>query len=264
MEEEAFRLGVIAGRRYYRKRRSNSDLPDLRKTKDEELVREARRSFRLSRERFPKTLYEKVIEKVTRNRKKGPFVATSGLKLDYYLNASTNFLDKRVASDIVSLLSHALEFVVIPWISKDDIPLCIVGPEMAGGAMVSQLCTSDFSSRVDDVEFVYMRKKRKTSGTLQQLEGPQSITSRDAKSTPMHAIWIDDCLSSGGSSVEGLNILKRDYNIDVKAMLFLIDRHEDRMKVSESRLISNFKALRDVFVCSIYDMSDIAKVIASE
>ena len=261
-------MGRIAGRRYVRSRRRRSKcsgfaLPDLKREKDEDLVKQARKSFRLSPEIFPKKLYENVIQKVTRNRKKGPFVATSGLKLDYYLNASTNFLDKRVASDIVSLLSYVLEFVVIPRVSKDGIPMCIVGPEMAGGAMVSQLCTSDVSSRVD-VEFVYMRKKRKTSGTLQQLEGPQSITSRDAKSTPMHAIWIDDCLSSGGSSVEGLNILRRDYNIQIKAMLFLIDRHEDRMKVCESRLISNFKALRDVFVCSIYDMSNIAKVIASE
>ena len=98
-------------------------------------------------------------------------------------------------------------------------------------------------------------------GTCQQLEGPTSVTSRNRKSKPIQCIWIDDCLSSGGSSVEGLEILKRDYNIDVTAMVFLIDRYEDRMKMTESRLISNFKVLKNIFVCSVYDMSQISKVI---
>ena len=259
-----YELGLRCGMAYFDDKKRNSkkvtELPDLRTKK---IVEESRKSFRLSPSRFPRELYRTVIEKVTKNRKRGPFIATSGLKLDYYLNASTNFLDKRVSSDILKIMSYTLEKIVIPSVREDGVPLCIVGSEMAGGVMVSQLCCSEFASRTD-CEFVYMRKKRKTSGTCQQLEGPQAITKRDGSSSRMHAIWIDDCLSSGGSSVEGLDILKRDYNIEIVGMLFLIDRHEDRKKVSETRLISNFTALRNVFVCSVYDMTDISRVIKSE
>ena len=46
--------------------------------------------------------------------------------------------------------------------------------------------------------------------------------------------------------MEGLNILKRDYNIDVRAM-FLIDRHEI-VKSVNPRLISNFEARVDLCV----------------
>ena len=134
---------------------------------------------------------------------------------------------------------------------------------MAGGAMVSQLCVHPEISTLG-IDLVYMRKNRKTSGTLQQLEGPKHVTSRTSTSAPSYAIWIDDCMSSGASSVVGKETLKRDYNIDVKACVYLIDRCVDRVNMPEKRLAIISNALRGVDIYATYDMGDIEKEIARE
>ena len=80
----------------------------------------------------------------------------------------------------------------------------VVGPEMAGGALVAQLAAlcgerSSSARLLPWCDFAYLRKQRKSSGAKQQLEGPSSITERTPRSVPRHAIIVDDALSTGTS-----------------------------------------------------------------
>ena len=69
----------------------------------------------------------------------GPFTATSGMILPYYLNATTNLMDRLAAPKITGLLLDVLvEIVLGPGGFTPADPLLIVGMEMAGGAMVAQ------------------------------------------------------------------------------------------------------------------------------
>ena len=67
------------------------------------------------------------------------------------------------------------------------------------------------SSQVNSLRFAYCRKKRKTSGTLQQLEAPTAITSRTPSSPPLKALWLDDANSTGSSLRDGVKLLKVRY-----------------------------------------------------
>ena len=241
----------------YKKRKQD------RMRRQEELAERFRVSYKISSKHFENC---NVRKRIAENRKIGPFVATSGLVLPYYLNVSTNFLDREIAGKINEVMFRMLKMTVVPALIKtfpDAIKrgTILVGPEMAGGVMVSQLCVHPHISELG-VDLVYMRKQRKTSGTCQQLEGPKHITSRNQSSPLAYAIWIDDCMSSGSSSVEGKKTLKRDYNIDVKACVYLIDRHIDRASMSADRLANIFTALRGVEIYAMFDMDDITKEIA--
>lgn len=69
----------------------------------------------------------------------GPFKATSGVLLPYYLNATTNFMDRLAAPKIMGiLLDLIVNIVLTPGGFTPTKPLLIVGMEMAGGAMVAQ------------------------------------------------------------------------------------------------------------------------------
>lgn len=226
---------------------------------------DARRSFAITksvfaREKSTMKLRNRVLEIIAMNRKIGPFKATSGMVLEYYLNLATNFLDKRVALLIVHLLNFALRSKVLPEIRSEGESCVLCGVEMAGGVMVGQLASSPQADSLD-CEFVYVRKARKLTGTMQQLEGPKVLTNRNPSSPPMNGIILDDCLSSGQSAADLVKVLKRDYNINVVAMLFLVDRHVDRRSLQDERLDSIFSQVSGVRIYSIYDMDDISHAI---
>ena len=89
------------------------------------------------------------------------------------LNAGTNFLDKRVAPVIARSLLDIIAHRCTGTYTPDDRVL-IVGMEVAGGMMVSQLAAIASVTHpvlTEMVDFVYCRKRRKASGTCQQLEG---------------------------------------------------------------------------------------------
>merc|ERR1711998_90613 len=84
---------------------------------------------------------------------------------------------------------------------------------------------------LDWCEFIYCRKERKSSGTCQQLEGPQHITDRTPESEPVPTVWLDDCMSSGGSMRDGAKLLKADYNMVLTGSIYLVDRSRDRVNL---------------------------------
>ena len=160
------------------------------------------------------------------------FSATSGAKLKYYMNISTNLLIpaisklttthlKRMVHTAMSELSNTI---------PNEADIYCIGPETAGGILVSQLCHSwnEQDEQLTPLNFIYLRKKRKTTGTEQQLEGPSFITNRTSKSALAYGIWLDDIVSTGNSLLQGKRLLRKEYNINVAAAIFLVDRSADR------------------------------------
>lgn len=74
--------------------------------------------------------------------------------------------------------------------------------------LASQLAALDEPELDTWLDFLYMRKTRKTTGTCQQLEGLQKFTDRTPDSPPLVGIWIDDVMSTGTSLLDGMNTLK--------------------------------------------------------
>ncbi len=127
--------------------------------------------------------------------------------------------------------------------------------------MVCQLASANNKKLNDSLDFVYVRKGRKTTGTAQQLEGPQKFTSRTPESPLLYALWVDDALSTGSSMLEGITMLKADYNIQVVAALYLVDRTKDRKNLEGVKQHLANEAFDNVKIVSIYDLQDIDDLI---
>lgn len=213
------------------------------------------------------TLYQDVLTGIAKNVKIGPFYATSGIVLAYYLNASTNFLDKTVAPKIIRLYEHYLDKCLKPLLPADTFEdgknVMCVGMETAGGMIVSQLCSLDSPVLNKYMDFVYMRKEKKSTGTCQQLEGPQIFTKRTKDSPKLNAIWVDDALSTGSSLAEGMEVLKRDYNIEVVACLYLVDRSKDRKNLPIEKQVLAHQKFENVAIKAIFDLDEVDERINS-
>ncbi|CAE8717014.1 unnamed protein product [Polarella glacialis] len=228
----------------------------------EKLVEKARSSCAMSGERLramlsEKSDYDKVLAACARNVKMGPWKATSGLTLEYYLNAATNMLDKEVAASITRMTLDVIRGCFRP---KDGSSLLVVGMEMAGGIMAGQcaaLAPITHPDLLSWCDFVYCRKERKTSGTCQQLEGPNQITSRTPESPAQSAIWVDDALSSGGSMRDGARLLKADYNIDLVGAVYLVDRSVDRKRLAIEKLGTADPILSHTETLALFDLEGV-------
>ena len=183
-------------------------------------------------------LYSEVRAGIVRNVKTQPggFKATSGVVLPYYLNLSTNFMDPQVAPKIVALASLMLLKLHPTIAASPDERVAVVGMEVAGGMLVSQLACTLNPELNGKFDFCYMRKTKKTTGTAQQLEGLKLFTDRTASSPPLKAIWVDDVNSTGSSLTSGIETLLADYNIDVAAALYVCDRSQDRMDLPAEKM----------------------------
>jgi orotate phosphoribosyltransferase len=194
----------------------------------------------------------------------GPFTATSGVVLPYYLNLATNFLDKEVAPAIVQLVEEEIDhYLKGEWkyYVPEDRPLLCLGMEVAGGIMVSQLASSSSGRLHGMLDFCYVRKERKSTGTKQQLEGPQLYTSRSADSAPIFAICIDDALSTGSSLHELVTMMWEGYRIRVVGALYLVDRTEDRAHLADEKQFLAREEMDQVAVRAIYSLAEIDREI---
>ena len=227
------------------------------------LLEQSKKSFAFKKEdaKVDEKLYQDVLTGISKNVKVGPFYATSGIVLAYYLNASTNFLDKTIAPKIAKIYEHYLEHCVKPALPAEALAdgknVVCIGMETAGGMLVSQLCSMDSPVLNKWMDFIYMRKEKKVTGTCQQLEGPQIFTKRTKDSPKLYAIWIDDALSTGSSLADGMEILRRDYNIEVCACLYLVDRSKDRKNLSIEKNILAQEKFGKMLIRAIYDLDEV-------
>jgi orotate phosphoribosyltransferase len=164
------------------------------------------------------------------------FTATSGVHLRYYVSLTTNLLlptiSKLTSFHMKRMIHSMVEKLKLS--QKPNLDLYCIGPETAGGILVSQICVNwtEDDERIIPMNFVYWRKSRKLTGTRQQLEGPPFITNRDRNSSPALAIWLDDVISTGKSLLDGKRKLKEEYNITVVGAAFIVDRSSDRKRSS--------------------------------
>jgi len=210
--------------------------------------------------------YEKVLDACVKNVKMGPFKATSGVELEYLLNAATSLLDKTVAFKVTRmtldvLLRHFLrQHQRLVEVLANRETVLVIGGEVGGGVMVAQ-CTAlapvAHKDVVDCCDFAYMRKEKKKSGTLQQMEAPNHITSRTPESLPMLAIWLDEANSTGSELLKNVQLLKTEYNVEVVGAIFLVDRARDRTNLPVDRLRMAHPDLKDVEAIALYDLEDV-------
>lgn len=233
----------------------------------EQRVIRAKQSFKVPHDptRVDQQLYDDVLACIASNVKMGPFMATSGVELPYYLNASTNFLDKHAAPKIVQIMAQYIDQYMRPLFeTTGDLPFLCVGMEVAGGMLVCQLASANSELMNSVMDFTYVRKEKKQTGTKQQLEGPQVFTSRTSDSPPLKALWVDDALSTGSSMLDGIKMLKDEYNIEVVAALYLVDRAVDRANLSPQYLKLADEVFDNVQVKAIYDLSEVDDAVARQ
>lgn len=130
--------------------------------------------------------------------------------------------------------------------------------------LVCQLASAANPKLNSWLDFCYVRKHKKTTGTCQQLEGPQIFTSRTAKSPELPAIWIDDSLSTGQSMLDGMKMLKKEYNINVIAALYLVDRSADRQNLKEEKQYLADPLFQQVNLKAIYDLKQVDEIISNK
>lgn len=204
--------------------------------------------------------YNKVLKGISGNVKMGPFKATSGVVLPYYINLATNFLDKHIAPYTVEIMLNYLDFVKKDLALGKEEKVLMVGMETLGGIMAAQLAGVMGSKLFDWMDYVFMRKERKKTGTQQQLEGPSEITNRTKDSPVVRGIWIDDCMSTGTSLVDGIKVLKEEYNIEIVCAFFLVDRSKDRQKLEKPKLADpKFDNLKIYAVFDLQEIDDLIK-----
>jgi orotate phosphoribosyltransferase len=169
---------------------------------------------------------------------KSHFIATSGAHLRYYLNLSTNLMLPTVARLTTLHMKRMIHTAIcdVSYLPRDADIYCI-GPETVGGILVSQVCcdwNEDDARVTNNVNFIYLRKNKKKTGTRQQIEGPQFITSRDSNSPVAYGVWLDDVISTGNSLLNGTRLLKKEYNVQMVGAIFLVDRSSDRNSSSNN------------------------------
>lgn len=208
-------------------------------------------------------IYDKVMAGIVSNVKTQPggFLATSGVVLPYYLNLSTNFMDPEVAPLLVDLFSRVLCKIYDELGLPAGEKVAIVGPEVAGGMLVSQLSAAGNAELNKRFDYVYMRKAKKSTGTAQQLEAMKAYTSRTPESAARKCIWIDDVNSTGSSLCEGIVTLLQDYNLDVAVAFYVVDRAADRQnleqprqRLSDERFVSGATVIRAIMDLSEVDL----------
>lgn len=167
-------------------------------------------------------------------------------------------MDKNIAPKIVELISESIFQLFKDIILGGEIT-AVVGLESAGSNprnFITQrwndsqsISSEEYTTfqvrrlRVHEVRIsslnIIRRKHRKSSGTKQQLEGTKEYTSRTPQSSriggmesfakiKVTVIWVDDTISTGESLRLGAKTLLEDYNMEVRAAYYLVDRSADR------------------------------------
>eukprot|EP00667_Euglena_gracilis_P020410 EG_transcript_22106 len=188
----------------------------------------------------------------------GPFTATSGVILPYYLNVATNFFDPEIAPKVVLVFSLILGH----WLPPTEEKFLVCGMEMAGGILAGQLAAANIAKLNERCDFIYIRKEQKSTGTRQKLEGPNVYTRRTANSPPINGVWVDDANSTGSSLKEGAMMLKEMYNINITHALYLVDRFQDRADLPIEKQHMTHEIFDNIEVKAIYDLEQVDDFIA--
>ncbi|MGC8651489.1 MAG: orotate phosphoribosyltransferase [Minisyncoccia bacterium] len=147
----------------------------------------------------------------------GEFTLTSGKKSNYYINIKKATTNPYILVEITKAMAKFVLNEKIAGIELGSVPLAVALSIETGRP------------------FVIVRKESKTHGTKEMVEG--DLSSGD------EVLVVEDVVTTGGSVVRAINILKEN-GADVKKVLAVVDREEGGRENIEKEGISFIPLLK--------------------
>jgi orotate phosphoribosyltransferase len=146
--------------------------------------------------------------------KKGDFTLASGKKSPYFIDCKQTLLlaEGHVLSG--RLLLDAILFLVSDAGMKVD---AVAGVALGGCSIASAVSVINSIERLHLLDVLYIRKEEKDHGTKKLIEGNVKVGS--------NIVLLEDTITTGGSSVNALTILK-DAGYNPVAVIAVVDRLE--------------------------------------
>ena len=168
----------------------------------------------------------------------GDFTLKSGKQSPFFINLG----------DISS--GYALDFIgraMAELIKSNSLkPNILFGPPYKGITLVTATATAMYNAEKSDVSICYNRKEIKSHG-----EGGLFVGKIPTKNDSI--VMVDDVLSTGGAKLEAIDLLKKELDVKVNAIIVSVDR----------RTKNQFDELRGQNVYSIISLLDIAQYLQS-
>lgn len=147
----------------------------------------------------------------------GDFTLASGKKSDFYFDGRMVTLN---AEGLYLVAEAVLEMVRGKEIAAvGSIP---VGADPMTGAAVALA-----GERGLDLSGFLVRKEPKKHGTGKQVEGPKPPAGA-------RVVLLEDTVTTGGSVVRGLEAIRREWDVEVAAVIVLVDRLEGGREAIEA------------------------------
>lgn len=183
---------------------------------------------------------EKFIEfLIARNILKfGNFTLKSGKKSPFFIN-----LGDINSGYLLDFIGKAMAQLIKESGLKPDI---LFGPPYKGITLISATSIAMYNEYKNDVAICYNRKEIKSHG-----EGGLFVGKTPSAGDSI--VMIDDVVSTGGAKLEAIDLLKKELNVSVDAIVVSVDR----------RTKNQFDELQGQTVYSIITLLDIAQYLQS-
>ncbi|MCX7598377.1 MAG: orotate phosphoribosyltransferase [Armatimonadetes bacterium] len=142
----------------------------------------------------------------TRALRFGDFVLASGQRSTYYIDGKQITLHSRGLYLLARLLMKLIE----------DWPVEAVGGMSIGADPIAGAIAALAGAEGRPLDAFIVRKEAKERGTRKQVEGPLSEGAR--------VVVLEDVITTGGSSLQAIEALRREVNAEVLGVAAMVDR----------------------------------------
>jgi orotate phosphoribosyltransferase len=147
----------------------------------------------------------------------GEFTLSSGKQSDFYFDGRKVTLDARG----LYLVAEA----VLAIITGQDI--AAVGSIPVGADPMTGATVGLAGERGVNISGFLVRKEPKKHGTGKQVEGPQPPAGSKV-------VILEDTITTGGSVLRGIEAVRREWDVEVAAVIVLVDRQEGGAEAIEA------------------------------
>lgn len=138
----------------------------------------------------------------------GDFTLASGKKSSYYIDCRPVVLSGEGAYCLARCILDAL---------RDD-AVGAVGGMAVGAVPIAGAVAAVAASMDTTMDAFYVRKEPKGHGTGKQVEGELP--------DGMRVAMVEDTVTTGGSTLQAIEALKRERNVEIATILVMVDRQE--------------------------------------
>ncbi len=141
----------------------------------------------------------------------GNFKTKSGRLSPYFINTACFFEAKnlyKIASFYGAFIHQKLESIS-----------CVYGPAYKGIPLCISIASFLFTEFGEKTSYLFNRKEKKTHGDVGFFVGKMPTVKEKV-------VIVDDVITSGGSLIEAIEFLKIKGNVDIEAIVVLVDRQE--------------------------------------